>query len=595
MLLTRIRRVPEFAWVAGFGFFVLALALFSPVTYASSDPFFSLVVSQAILENGDISLDPYQKEAPQLFQELDYQVTEIDGRSYYNFPLGSSFIALPFVWIFQAFGKDMFVVPDNHLLQNVISAFLTSGAFVLAYLVCRIYLPVFASMVITLIFTLGTTLISTGSTAYWNLNATVFLILLALLLLVRYDSEAASTVHPTLLGVLLFAAFFTRPTSAVFIVIVFGYLLFRDRQELVRVCLTAFALLLLFLLFSRLTLGSWLPDYYVSAGRFGIENFGRSLSGVLISPSRGLLIYSPFIIVIIVGMILMISEVRGSILLLLCLIWFILHVLVVSSIRHWWGGFSYGPRLLTDSVPALLIITVILWSQLIKQGRTGLQFGLAMPFILLGIVAISIHSVQGLFNVKTPLWNAIPDIDENSEYLFDWRYPQFLTTRNSFHDRLLNHYYSALEKDPKLIDVYEMGDPLMPGINLNNAFFVGWWFASPDESWTEIETGRILFRPQEPIYDGIYTLEISAGSYGTQVVDVTLNQERIGSVTFSGSYATRDISFEGTIIDPENLNELTLYLPRSRQPEFGDLRDLGLRYWPHQLGLSNIVIKIVPK
>jgi hypothetical protein len=140
-----------------------------------------------------------------------------------------------------------------------------------------------------------------------------------------------------------------------------------------------------------------------------------------------------------------------------------------------------------------------------------------------------------------------------------------------------------------------MGDPLSPGINLEVSFLVGRWSASPAESWTEIETVRIPFRPQVPIYDGNYSLGISAGSYGTQTVGVDLNQERIGSDTFSESYPTRELNLEGSSIDPENINELTFHLPGSRQPEFGDLRDLGLRYWPHQLGLSNIVIKIAPK
>jgi hypothetical protein len=246
-------------------------------------------------------------------------------------------------------------------------------------------------------------------------------------------------------------------------------------------------------------------------------------------------------------------------------------------------------------MPALFLITVILWSQLIKHDRSRLQLGLAMPFLLLGFVAIFIHSVQGLFNIKTVLWNAIPNIDENPEYLFDWRYPQFLTTRDAFHDRLLDHYYSVLEEDPDLIDTYQIGDLLSPGRDFQNAYYVGWWSASLDESWTEIETVRILFRPRERHYDGTYTLEISAGSYGTQVAEVTLNKELIGTVTFSGSEATYILDFEGSFIETRKLNELAIFLPQSQQPDFSDLRDYGLRYWPHQLGLSNVVIKIAPK
>ena len=184
--------------------FIFALALISPVTYASSDSHFSLIVSQSILEQGTIRLDAYYEVAPALFDSFDYQVDMLNGHWFYNYPTGSSLFSLPFVGIALLSGSDMLIVGDNHLWQNIISALVVAAVFLAIYGIARAYLTLWPSLAIAVVTMLGSTLISTLSTAMWNLGFAVLFVSLGLGLVARYDSGRSRTVHPYWLGLFLF-------------------------------------------------------------------------------------------------------------------------------------------------------------------------------------------------------------------------------------------------------------------------------------------------------------------------------------------------------------------------------------------------------
>jgi hypothetical protein len=94
-------------------------------------------------------------------------------------------------------------------------------------------------------------------------------------------------------------------------------------------------------------------------------------------------------------------------------------------LRHWWGGYSYGPRLLTDVLPGLFVLLCVALSEAVKQ-----RFRAARAALLaLGTLSFGINTLQGLYNPAVKRWNAEPSIDRRPELVFDWRYPQFLHTQ----------------------------------------------------------------------------------------------------------------------------------------------------------------------
>jgi hypothetical protein len=623
------------------GLFVFGLAYTARVSYGSSDPRFSLLVSQALLEHQTIKLDAYLQTADLL--QKGAPILTINGHYYYFFPLGTSIFAVPFVWVANLIGKDMSVLENDLWTQNLVSAFMCAAIVLIIYHICRCYLNNRSSLVIATISVLGSSLISTLGTALWSLDFAAFFVSLALLLIARYESGRSNTHHPLLLGFCLFAAFFCRPTSAVFIALVLLYLLLKQRRSFLITAATAFFLLLMF------QLGTWLEyeqtifSYYYSPRRFQVHTnpVGGALYGHFFSPARGILVFSPFFVVVFAGAARFFRDLRRQPLFWLATSWFSLHVLTVSRSTRWWGGHSFGPRILTDAVPALVCLTVLVWRQANYPSDPRLKKAAATGYVLLGLVGVFINSYQGLYNVHTARWNGglAPNIDRHPEYLFNWKYPQFLATHASLCQRNLEYILDAVEGEDLDLFVYSPGDEINyhsghdEGIDLRddkgnpltdaaskmlqttrdamqaawhhavregklreiqraflplvmkpltqpNALFAGWSASETGYRWSECTSARIVFKLGS-LDSAIarYRMEIRSGSLGEQNVTVLLNGTDIGRLSFPGSPArpsTRTLRFDGALLKPHGINQITFYLPDARQPDNGDARRLGL-------------------
>jgi hypothetical protein len=133
--------------------------------------------------------------------------------------------------------------------------------------------------------------------------------------------------------------------------------------------------------------------------------------GILVSPGRGLLIYSPVFIFSFVGMVMVWRE-RGHILLKYLSLAPFLSVILAAKWVIWWGGFSYGPRLLADITPILCLYLYQPFES--AAGRRLLKF------VLFGIcgLSVSVH-VLGAFGDGS--WNYTPvNVDHAPERLWSW-------------------------------------------------------------------------------------------------------------------------------------------------------------------------------
>lgn len=99
---------------------------------------------------------------------------------------------------------------------------------------------------------------------------------------------------------------------------------------------------------------------------------GQHILGVLFSPGRGLLVYHPWLLAIAMLPFVRGADPRGrglrgwtAFLAITC----ILHTLLISSWGMWWGGHSYGPRLMTEMVPFILLRCSLQWLWQRRVGR----------------------------------------------------------------------------------------------------------------------------------------------------------------------------------------------------------------------------------
>lgn len=447
---------------------LFTLPYFSIVKYYNSDPELTLLVSQTILEQGTTRLDRYQDQVvlgrPLATFINSRRIVERGGHLYNYFPTGPAVLSLPAVAIARAAGWDMGRTEGNYVLQGYLAALSVVIVFLIMYQTANLYLDDKTSLLISLTATLGSTIVSTMGTALWSINfATIFVALSLYLLAKGPDSWGRFT--PVSLGLLLFLAFFVRASTAVFIATVLLYLFVYQRRVVWPTAITSLALLILFLIWSKLEFGQWLPAYY-STQRLVVErvDIWIGVYGNLLSPSRGIFLFSPFLGLGILGSIVCWRQWRVRPLIPLILTWFVLLLLIIARSASWWGGASFGPRILTELIPGLTLLLVLVWHELASLfSRKQRQFWLAI-YAGLAALAILIHGFQGLYNSHTARWNQIIDPIPDLPVLgwgdlFNWQYSQLLASPDWNCGITRDRTLTLLENLPVLRD-YEWGQEI---------------------------------------------------------------------------------------------------------------------------------------
>src|SRR5262249_28964740 len=146
-----------------------------------------------------------------------------------------------------------------------------------------------------------------------------------------------------------------------------------------------------FVAYNESTYGRLLPSYFtLKPSPPTALGTAEALAGTLISPSRGLFVYSPIFLISIWGMIESLKS-RSQPALATCLIAVILGnwLLLSAYTRIWWGGHAYGPRYMSDITPLLvffLIPPLVRWRESAKPAVP------AIAFLALLVASVLIHS-----------------------------------------------------------------------------------------------------------------------------------------------------------------------------------------------------------
>lgn len=443
---------------------VAVLVLAAPAHYTGSDSRATLPSAQALVERGSLRLD----EELQGLDPADvlggrWQVMAIGGHVYGRYPIGPVLVSAPAVFMAGRLGLDMFSAHDDAAVQAVLAAASVALTFLLLEALASLWLSAPAALAWAALSVLGTSLLSTLGSAFWTHDTLVPATLGVLLLLARAEraSRRLSRAEALLMGVLLALACLSRPTAAVTCACLAAFLWLRQRAALPIVWATLSALLVVYAAFNLATLGTLLPPYYQPALWPAGADLPEALVALLASPSRGLLVYSPFLLAAAVG--LWDPRCRRDPLYRLGLLSSALHLLVVARQANWWGGWCFGPRLLTDLLPGLLLALVLSVAAWPRLSWPPLARGLGLG--LFGVAAVFsawVHVRQGLFSWGPYNWNDAPPIDSAPERLLDWRRPQFLATSARLERwRRLDTQAAALERWVR--QVPDGGAVLLPG------------------------------------------------------------------------------------------------------------------------------------
>lgn len=536
-------------------FLIVAVIAGQKINATGSDPHGTLLVSQAIAQHGSVKLDAYGET---FLDSYGYVIHRKGGHFYNYFPLGTALVSTPFVAIANSFGFDM--TKDEPLIQMVLATLAALLITFILYKTARLYLRQIESILLAGLCWFGSSLASTVGTALWSHDFALVFSSAAIFLVLRHRQPEA-LLAPALIGLSLFLAYLCRPTLALLAPFLLLYYFLQDKKSAVLAGVTLGLLLLGFMGWSLHEFAQILPDYYLPK-RLEAGDFATALYGNLLSPARGLLIFSPFLLLSLLLTIGLAPRNKTlAKLSLISLAWPLAHLLSISQFPHWWAGYSFGARLMVDALPGLFVGLFSGFAALGQQRR--LMYAAVM---VSGLLAIYINTYQGLFNSYSSKWNVEPNIDQYPEYLFDWRYPQFLHSKGRHEERLAEFRSHQLPPFSGLIDIpYDSAQ----------AIFKNFYGLEAGFRWSEGQNARLTLMLGEQ--DLVGEANLHAGFLGDQALTIKLNGQQVFEGRFAGGQQEVRFNFAPELLRT-GLNTFTFHLPDAHKPASEDPRVLTMAF-----------------
>ena len=410
-----------------FGIFAILLAIYALSTMRTSfDSRWSLHTAMSLVRGHGGDLTEYM---PALKRHDFYAIEYPGGRPRTYFPIGVSILAMPAVaiasWVRPAFFAEL---QDNVLdgFEKVVASIIGAmAALIFFWLVYGQFESLRTALAGTVIFALGTSMWSTATRALWQHGPLVLMFTIVMLLMVRARRRPVLIQYS---GLALAMAFIIRPTAAVAIVIISIYVLAFHRAWFLRYIGWAMVVAIPWIVFNYSIYGAMLPPYYAASRLAAPSSFTAGLLGILFSPSRGFLVFTPVMIFAISGFVLSLREPEQRPLQIAFGIIVVGITSIIAAWPEWWGGASFGPRLMTDVVPFLAYFVTFNFHLPAGAGRRASTF-LSIGAGIFAAIGVLIHA-QGAMRTAPMYWNVIPDnIDQNLSRLWDWKDPQFLRTK----------------------------------------------------------------------------------------------------------------------------------------------------------------------
>jgi len=418
---------------------------------SSFDSRWSVYIARSLWQRGDTNLDEYQAAMVRTNyyggQCIDAAghvrigpPAECEGHWYDRYPVGGPVLESPLILavlggmhalhpLLRNFSSSNPVLEGflrgdadagHAIIELEVASVLVAATAVMLFLIARRYLSDTRAVWLTLLFAFATPAYSVASRGLWQHTPSILLLTITIYLLLRAEE------HPALAawaGFPVALSYTVRPTDALFCIVLTAYVAVRHRRYLTRFLLAAAPVAAVFLAYNFRVYHAPLSPYYRSPlGGFLPEHFpvmAEALAGNLISPARGLLIYTPVFLFAMVAMWrrdwkLPLAPWLAALV--------VLHWIAISAYTQtWWAGFCYGPRFFTDVTPifALFLIPYLARWEKLGSGRRAL-------FLACALISLAMHLRAG-WSPAVFEWSLKPvSVGEHPERVWDWADPPFL-------------------------------------------------------------------------------------------------------------------------------------------------------------------------
>ena len=306
------------------------------------------------------------------------------------------------------------------------ASLLTAGAALFLFLAARGFVQPLPAALVALAFGLGSCVWPVSSQALWQHPASTFCLSVGAWLLLRGGARRHTAAW---CGAAFGMAVLCRPVTALAVVCVGAYLLWTDRRRCLAYILGGLPFLVILAVYNGyhfgnpLDFGQTVVSKIIALRATGSEQLWQSswrdsLPGLLISPARGLVWFSPVLALGLAGAAAIWRQPRYRPLIPL-LASVVLMILAAGKWFDWWGGTVWGYRTIVDTTPFLALLLIPIIERMLAVRATRAVFA-----------ALLLWSVGAQF-VGAYSYNLIGWIDhwrehDNPDYasLWQWERPQ---------------------------------------------------------------------------------------------------------------------------------------------------------------------------
>ena len=381
----------------------LLLAALAFVAYTSNghiqgagDTVAASLVATTLLTDFSFRLDRFAElwtaggdRCPDVCNELAYFLTRTPRGVVSLYPVATGILAAPFM----APAISVSATPEAqaeaaHRQEKYAAAIITAVSIVAFAALCwQLGFSDWLTAGLTLFYALGSQAFNTSSQLLWQHGPGTLFILLAFLCFSRLQA------HVTRAAAVSFAlawavAVAIRPMNAVAVGPLVALAIYRFPRVDTYAVLPAILLGLPIVAYNLYFFGT-------IGGGYGTQVFslGAGVPGLLLSPGRGLFLYFPIAVVALVLSVrrrLWLSDdiARAALMAVASAILF------YGSYDQWHGGWSVGPRYLTEVEPLLLILLGLVWPAR-ARGLGVACFGILLPYCIF-IQAVGAYSTASL-------------------------------------------------------------------------------------------------------------------------------------------------------------------------------------------------------
>ncbi len=386
---------------------------------ASGDSLPAALIPFSILLDHSMTLDRF---GPFLRGHVWYAklvLREVNGHWYSVYPIGGPVLATPlylpiaFVpWVHRQDAATL--VALARITEKFVAVALAAAAAALLLALLRRMAPGREAWLLALVFALSTGNWSTASQALWQHTYGQVAILGCLYAVDRWEEGTGDARWEWIAGLCAGCALTIRPSN-IALPAALGVVLGLRRTKPAG-WIRVFAPVIVaggVTAAGNLTVFGRLSGGYPTVLR---GHFLEGLAGILFSPGRGLLIYTPVAVFALAALSRRARAAAGPhrIVIAAAAVFSVCQIGIVAFWPAWWGGYCWGPRLLTEILAPLII--------LIAAGLPALRGrGWKWTIAAAAVYGCLIQAV-GVYCYPKGRWDRAPvSVDRHPERLWDWR------------------------------------------------------------------------------------------------------------------------------------------------------------------------------